>query len=186
MKKQLVAYFLVLIAGVISAPALAIEYSIDFLEQGNPGGWSASKKTFDTKEIKTHGKEIEVDLWIKDAAQPCITAGFLITYDSSKVSIVNIEVYDSSVVSGPWDRMMTRKVPDSDGPGTYMVACGNLSNVTPDKGSDIIVAKVRFLCKDKCDTTMKFSPISGFDTVVGGKDGKVYDPHIKPLTVTIR
>ena len=180
---------LLFILGLVSSPAFAIEYSIDFLEPGNPGGWSASLKTFENKGMKGRGKEVDVDIWLHDTPEPLISAGFWITYDPSKVSIVSVDVYDGSVLPGPWDREMTKKVKDARGPGTYKVFCAHLSLVAPDKNRDIIIAKVRFLCKDKCDTPITISTISKvvprFDTVVGDSV-YVYDPKIKPITITIR
>lgn len=185
MKKLSIICALLLILGLISGPAFAIEYRIDILEPGNPGGWTASLKTFENKWMKEKSKEVAVDIWLHDVTEPLISGGFWIKYDPSKVSIAGVDVYDGSVLPGPWDRGLTKNVPDADGPGTYKVFCINMGNVTPDKKGDIIIAKVRFLCKKKCDTPITISTVitPGFDTIVGGNSGQVFDPKIKPVTI---
>ena len=47
MKKLLVIWTLILALGLFSAQAFAANYAADYLEGGNPGGWTASSKTFD-------------------------------------------------------------------------------------------------------------------------------------------
>jgi hypothetical protein len=79
---------------------------------------------------------------------------------------------------------MSRVVANPGGPGAYMVIVGNLGTVKPDKKGDMIIARVRCSCQDKCTKPMEIKPIQGFDTVVGG-NGKVYDGIIKPAAFTI-
>ena len=185
MKKPFIVCVFLLILALMSGPASAIEYRIDILESGNPGGWSASLKTFDTKGIKGQKKEVAADIWLHDVPEPLIAAGFYMTYDPSKVNLTGVDIYDGSALPGPWGGGMTKKVQDASGPGTYQVFCINMSNVTPDKNGDIIIAKVRFHCKDKCDTPITISAISipGFDTIVGGNSSHVYDSEIKSITI---
>ena len=168
----------------LTGPVCAIEFCADFLESGNPGGLTASKKTCDQKSPKGIGKEAEIDIWLKGVPEEIITAGFWISYDPSQASIVSVEIYDGSVLKGPWDRSMTKKVENPSGKGTFLVTVGNLANVKPDKKSDVIIAKVKYLCKDKCTKPITLTTIQGFDTVVGNS-GKVYDAEIKQGTVTI-
>ena len=47
MRKISAICILLLIVGLVPNPAFAIEYCKDFLESGNPGGWTESLKTFD-------------------------------------------------------------------------------------------------------------------------------------------
>jgi len=164
--------------------ASGIEYATDHLEKGNPGGAAASVKSFDQKGAKDAGKEISVDVWVKDVPEELITAGFWLSYDAAKVKIVKIDAYDGTALPGPWDNAMSRVVANPSGPGAYMVIVGNLGTVKPDKKGDIIIARVQCSCQDKCTNPMEIKPIQGFDTVVGG-NGKVYDGTIKPAAFTI-
>ena len=185
MKKPFMICLFWVVLALISGPAFAIEYRMDLLETDNPGGWSASKKTFDTKWIKDQKKEVSADIWLHDVPEPLIAAGFYMHYDPSKVSLTAVDIYDGSALPGPWVGGMTKKVQDASGPGTYQVFCIHMSNATPDKNGDIIIAKVHFLCNDKCDTPITITAISipGFDTIVGGNSSHVYDAEIKPITL---
>ena len=183
--KRLVMYGALMFSLAVTVPvASGIEYAADHLEKGNPGGAAASLKSFDQKGGKDAGKEVSVDVWVKDVPEELITAGFWLTYDPATVSIVKIDVYDGAAVPGPWDSAMSRVVANPGGPGAYMVIAGNLGTVKPDKKGDIIIAKVQCSCKDKCTKPIEIKPIQGFDTVVGG-NGKVYDGIIKPAAFTI-
>lgn len=183
--KRLAMWFVPLVSLLFAlSSASGIEYAVDQLEKGNPGGAAAGLKTFDRKGVKDAGKEVSVDVWVKDVPEELITAGFWLTYDPSQVSIVKIDVYDGTAVPGPWDSAMSRVVANPGGPGAYMVIVGNLGNVKPDKKGDIIIAKVQCSCKGKCTKPIELKPIQDFDTVVGG-NGKVYDAIIKPAAFTI-
>ena len=184
MKKLTITFMFSLCMALIALPANAVEFCVDFLESGNPGGWTASKKTCDSKGPKGLSKEAEADVWLKGVTEDIITAGFWLSYDASQVTIVSVEIYDGSVLPGPWDRNMSKKVGNPSGKGTYLVTVGNLANVKPDKNTDVIIARIKYLCKDKCTKPMTFTTIQGFDTVVGNS-GKVYDPEIKKANVTI-
>jgi hypothetical protein len=184
MKKLLIFYAAALMVLQITVPVCAIEFCVDFLEPGNKGGWTASKKTCDQKAPKGIDKEAEIDIWLKGVKEEIITAGFWISYDPSQVTLVSVEIYDGSVLKGPWDNSMTRKVENPTGKGNYLVTVGNLANVKPDKNSDVIIGKIKYLCKDKCTKPFTITTIKGFDTVVGG-EGKVYDPEIKESTIKI-
>ena len=104
-----------LVLGLMSCPAFAIEYAIDFLESGNPGG-SASLKTFDEEwwMVVCQELEVELDIWI-DVEESLLCGGFWINYDSSKVSLVSVEVYDGNDLPGPWDPTMTYQEQDPGG-----------------------------------------------------------------------
>jgi hypothetical protein len=184
MKKISVLYLVVLMVLQVAIPVCAVEFCADFLEPGNSGGWTESKKTCEQKAPKDLGKEAEIDIWLKNVPEEIITAGFWISYDPTQVSIASAEIYDGSVLKGPWDRSMTKKVENPGGKGTYLVTVGNLANVKPDKKGDVIIGKVKYLCNDKCTKPITLTTIQGFDTVVGG-GGKVYDSGIKKATITI-
>jgi hypothetical protein len=160
-----------------------IEYGTDFLEPGNPGGMSVSLKTFDEGWTVNCGTTFDADIWLIDVPEKLITAGFLIDFDESKISVVSAEVYDGSL-PGPWDADMTNKVPNPSGPGTYMVIVGNLSSALPDAGDDIPIARIRFACTSTGDAAVTFTTVSDFDTVVGNSS-TVYDNQIASKTVII-
>lgn len=184
MKKILVFSVCLFILAQVPIPVCAVEFCADFLESGNPGGLTASKKTCDQKAPKGIGKEAAIDIWLKGVTEEIITAGFWVSYDPSEVTIISVEIYDGSVLKGPWDGSMSKKVENPSGKGTYLVTVGNLSNVKPDKNGDVIIGKITYRCQDKCTKPITLTTIKGFDTVVGG-EGKVYDPEIKEATIKI-
>jgi len=157
----------------------APSYRIDVLEQGNPGGWEASLKTFDDETAIAQSETIEMDIWLRDVAEPLITAGFWMEFDASQMDIISTDVY-----SQPWDPGMSQTVENPQGPGSYMVTLGNLSSASPDGEDDIILAKVMFQCTSFDDVTVTLATIPNFDTVVGDSTG-VYDSEIAPHTITL-
>ena len=75
--KRLVMYGALMFSLAVTVPvASGIEYAADHLEKGNPGGAAASLKSFDQKGGKDAGKEVSVDVWVKDVPEELITAGF--------------------------------------------------------------------------------------------------------------
>jgi hypothetical protein len=176
--------FFFLLAAVSAASG--IEFAIDQLEKGNPGGNTASLKTFDQKGIKGTGKEVVFDVWMKDVPEELIGAGFWIYYDPSKVSNVKIDVYDGTALPGPWDSAMSKQTADPAGPGTHSVFVCNLSCVKPDNKGNIIIARVKFNCQDQCTKPIEIKRIAipDFDAVVGC-NGKLYDAVIKPASFTV-
>ena len=180
--KKLFIFCAITLLMLLSAPVSAIEFCADFLEPGNPGGLTTSKKTCDPKAPKGLGKDAEIDIWLKGVPEEIITAGLWIAYDPSEVTTIFVDIYDGSVLKGPWDSSMSKKVENPSGKGTYLVTVGNLSNVKPDKNGDVIIGKIKYVCKDKCKKPITIKTIKGFDTVVGG-EGKVYDPEIKEATI---
>ena len=166
--------------------ACGVEYGTDFLESGNPGGWSESLKTFDEVWTVSSGDTFfYVDIWINNLPEELITAGFMITYDPSQMEILGTDVYDGTVLSGPWDSDMTNKLPNPSGqPGTYMVIVGNLGAISPDSGGDIPIARIKVVCNLSGDASITLRPIEHFDTVVGNSS-TVYDSDITPHIVNI-
>jgi hypothetical protein len=140
MKKTLIFFISLLI---FSMPSLSFadHYSSDFLEPGNPGGWSGSLKTWDEELVLNVGEEIYLDVWVNIYC-PLIWGSFWIVFDPDEISLLDIQVYDGEL-PGPWDPGFTTKVPDPDGPGTYMVTFGNVSPpVQQDLDGDIILSRV--------------------------------------------
>ena len=67
MKKLSIICSLLMVLGLISAPSLAANYAADYLEATNPGGWTASSKTFDdaTGISVGVGDTFDVDVWLR-------------------------------------------------------------------------------------------------------------------------
>lgn len=168
--------------------ASGIEYAVDQLEKNNPGGTTASLKTFDKKGLKDTGKEVSLDIWLKDVPEELISAGFWLTFDPAKVSIVKVEIYDGKALPGPWDSEMTRYNVNPQGPGTYSAFTCNLACVKPDKKGDVIIGRVQLSCQDKCNKPIEIKSIAtslkDFDSVVGC-NGKLYDAAAKPVSFAI-
>ena len=169
--KKLTIIFLMLFLGSMTNPTFAIEYCMDLLEQGNPGGSSISEKTFDTLDegfMVTQGQQYEVDIWICEVAGSANAGGFWLTYDPS-ITIVSVGAYvmntpDPPDLSGPWGNGETNKVPNPDGPGTYMLTVANLGGAAPDGDFDIIIAKVTFNATASGNATIIARTIPGVAT----------------------
>ena len=87
MKKLLLLCVFTLFMCCMVSAAFGVEYGADFLETGNPGGWSESLKTFDEAWTVSPGRQVNVDIWIKDLPEELITAGFQMEYDSSLLAV---------------------------------------------------------------------------------------------------
>ena len=122
---------------------------------------------------------MEVDIRLSDVPEKLITSGFMMTCDPSKMEILGADVYDGSVLTGPWDSDMTNKVANPSGPGTYMVIVGNLGSVTPDESSNINIARLRVNCTGSCDGSFTVTPVPNFDTMVGNSS-TIYDSKMPP------
>ena len=183
MKKSILIWLVVLFSTWMVKPALGIEYATDFLEAGNPGGWTESLKTFDEELTIPSGETTDVDIWLTNVPEKLITAGFFVDYDASKVAIAESDFYDGSL-PGPWDSDMTNVVGNPSGPDTFMVIVGNLGSVSPDAGRAIPIARITFECISPGEARVTFRPVPGFDTVVGNSS-TVYDPEMTPHTIVI-
>lgn len=185
MKKLLIICVVSLFFGFLSSPVYAIQYCNDFLEDGNPGGWGMSPKTFDDTWLLCFiGEEVELDVWINDVPEPLLQAGFWMTYDPLFVNVVGVEVYDGIDLPGPWDPAYTVQVPDQ-GLGTCFVAVASQVPVSPDSEGDIIIAKVRFRGEGMPGSAVTISPMPSFDTIVGESD-TVFDPEIIPSDIMLQ
>ena len=141
------------------APAFAI----DFQEQGSQG----------------LGKEVEVDIRLKDVPEPLQCGGVWIAVDdTSKVSIVDVKAYDDNDLPGPWNSNLTNKVQDPGGPGTYLVTLKQDAAIEPTDG-DIVICRVRLRHEGEGDTTIKVSTIPGVGTI--GSKTNTYDPMMIPV-----
>ena len=184
MRKLLIVCLLTLLVEPFSNSVYAIQYCKDFLGSCNPGGWGTSVKTFDEVAEIGHHSDYEIDIWLNDVPTPLLTAGFLVEYDSTQIDIEDVLIYDSSDLPGPWNPEFSFKIPEPNGPGTYMVIVGgwfdpNIS-IVPDDGGDIIIAKLELHCSNVGFSNIRISTSPGLDTVVG-EDSTVFDP----LTNTI-
>lgn len=185
--RQFTVLIMLVFISCIFTPALAIEYRADFLEPDNPGGWTESLKTFEDGWTLSPSQSASVDIWLDHVPETLITAGFWIQFDNKKIAIAStdIHVYDgTNELTGPWDSGMTQIIPPPNEPAAYMVVCGNLGAVTPDKDKSIIIGKIKLLSTEEGKTEITITTIPGFDTVVGN-DGTNYDLDIMPYTITI-
>ena len=168
---------------LVSHSVYAIEYGIDVLEPGNPGGWTMSAKTWDNEWSMAVTEETYVDVWLKNVPAQLISGGFSIEYNPEQVSIVSVDLYDHHDLPGPWDDN-SLKLPNVPGPGFYWVFLGGL--VSPDLDSDIIVGRIQFRAEAAGDAaiTIFIDGEDTFDSIVG-RSGTRYDPLIPPNTFTV-
>jgi len=143
MKKLKIVFPLVLAVGLISSPVFGlVHYCKDVLEPGNPGGWSASLKTWDESVVLMESGAVVVDIWANsfpNNGEGLIGGGVEITH-SLWVGITNVQVYDGvNGPPGPWDPSMTSI---TQGVGTLLVTVGNLSLAVPDAQDDLILIRI--------------------------------------------
>jgi hypothetical protein len=169
----------VLILGLMSGQSFAIGYCKDYLEIGNPGGWSSSLKTFDESVILEGSETIFLDIWVNDVrtGDELISSGFkAFLYPS--VNLVSVEVYDTQH-GGPWDPSMI--VIDSSEPNSLFVGTGNLACIPADAGNDLIIAKLGITGIGM----MSIQTLLPLDGSVSCIDFYVYDYDISPSNFTI-
>ena len=133
------------------------------------------------------GECFYMDVRLDEVPEPLLTAGFFIILDSSLATIVDVAVYDGNDLTPEiWDAGFTREAPDAAGPGTYLIACGNLAGdgVPPD---DVRIANVEICNIAEGINTITILTIPDFDTVVSGvfPDNTVYDSEIIPHVITV-
>jgi hypothetical protein len=165
---------------LLVSPCFAIEFCKDVLEPGNPGGLD-SLKTWDEEFPIAGPGDFVIDFWINDVPEPLITAGLMIKYDPTQMSIVSADINESS-----WDKGMSNTVKDPKGqpPGTVLFTAGNLSLAAPDDDGDIAIASIQFHCMEDCEGEITVSIVPGFDSFVGNSLG-VLDSQIDPSTLAI-
>jgi hypothetical protein len=180
--KKMLLFFIPLLIVMVTGPTYAQHYSKDFLEPGNPGGWSTSLKTWDEEWSLDVGEDSYLDIWIDIWCSP-IVGGFWVESDPGSLSILDVQAYDGEGLPGPWDPDYTSIVEEPAGPGTYMVAVGNFATVPPDPDGDIILGRVHLRYEGGEDTQITISTVPGFDTIVC--DTEIYDWWIDPNSITI-
>ena len=143
MKKLFALWMFVLLFASTSGTAFAIGYCKDFLEDGNPGGWEISQKTWDDEWTVHTGEEIVIDIWLNDLHRDdLITAGFYLFFEPSD-TIINVEIYDGvHGPPGPWDPGFTSTILNPAGQGTFVAYCGNFSLAPPDADGDVIIGRL--------------------------------------------
>ncbi len=138
--------------------------------------------TFGVEVASQAGDGVQLNFNLSDVPEPLITAGLMIEYDPTQMSIVSADINES------WDTGMSNTVKDPKGqpPGTVMFTAGNLSLAKPDDNSNIGVASIQFQClTGSCSgQTVSIGTVPGFDSVVGNSAG-VYDSKITKSTYTI-
>jgi len=166
MKKLFIICSLSLLWGLMAGQTWAITYCKDVLENGNPGGWKKSLKTWDDEITIIPGQRIEIDIWINNAPGAVFGGGFYLNYSGSEgnISFVSCQRYlaDGSEggLVGPWDPQIgyvSNLTPGKD----LLVYIGNLDTVPPDSGGDIIIAKVVFEGKAFGDASFTVSIFPG-------------------------
>jgi len=162
-----------------------IHYLTDSLELGNLGGWTKGLKTFDEEWTISSGEEIEVDIWLHDVLEPLTGASFNIFYDPSVISLVGVDAYNGSDLSGPWNPSLTHKIPN--GPGNFIFFCATYIPIAPDGGGDLIMARVRFQSVTEVEgvTIVEIGPTSGVGGCIYGESGNRYHPDFHSITVNL-
>ena len=87
-------------------------------------------KTCDGEWFFGVGDTVEVDIWISGMPEPLLTAAFWVFLDAALLKVESVTAFDNIDLPGPWDYLMTRKLPNPKGPG-YFFACGNLVGYIP-------------------------------------------------------
>jgi len=170
MKKLSIICSMLMVFGVISAPAFAVnDYDVDYLESGNPGGvLPGSLKTWDSAGILVNdGDTFLVDVWMRNASGAATNGGLWIDFDGDLLAITAVDAYDGSVLPGPWTAGNTGKIPNPTGgspPNSYAVTLANLAGVAPDSDGDIPTARVTFECLGEGVADVVVMGIPSFDT----------------------
>ena len=182
MKKISPTCIFVLILALMAVPVFAVEYCKDYLEDGNPGGWTSSPKTFEEEITMDVGSTVFVDVWINDLREDdqLISGGFVASW-TDNVAVVRVTAYDTEH-GGPWDPDMTSITFDGN---SVEVGLGQLGCAVVDNGGDMILAKLEIHKASEGTGEITFTPPS-LDTNVSCPDGHIYDPEINTNTFTIR
>ena len=156
MKKSLILCIVTLILYPLSVSAQYVDRYVDILEPGNPGGWTNSLKTWDAEYSMNVGDTIEFDVWLSDTGEGFMEAAYWAYYDSSQLSMFDVEAYDGISLPGPWDPETATIIPDAGGPGTYYVDLFNFNCAQPDSDGHMIIAR-GWLQSESCgDATIMF------------------------------
>jgi len=189
MKKLLIIFALILAPGLFTAPAvLAANYAADYLEGGNPGGWTASSKTFDDAAgiHVSVGDTFDVDIWMRECPGSATNGGFWINYEASLVQITAVDAYDGADLPGPWTSGNTGKIPNPTGNSpadSYAITLANLAGAVPDGLNDLIIARVTFECIAAGESAVQVETVHSYDTWAPGPPW--YYALIEPGNFTI-
>jgi len=187
-KLSVVCFSLLVVVLLLLDHACAVTYTTDVLEQGNPGGWTASLKTFDEEVIANQGQSLTIDIWATDAPGQATAGGLWIDYTGSTniISYVSAQRYNKEIGSlpGPWQPGAGVIIDEPDGPGTLMVIVGNLGGATPDGDGDIIIARVVMEVLSSDDAEIVVSTVPSVMTW-GPADNGWNDASIEPATLTL-
>jgi len=199
MKKLKIICVLTWVLGLLIPNVIvALEYKADFLEPGNPGGWETGKKTWDDGNpnwtLAPNGS-ISVDIWLKDVQEPLVSGGVWVTFDSSKVSVTKVEIYDGGKggiisgndtltkygsLAGPWNKDMTGIAHVKM--GQILITAGTIAQVNPDKTGDAIVCSLTFKYKAAGTAAITLNATPNSPIVVGtvsdGLDSKIPNKNI--------
>jgi hypothetical protein len=157
MKKLSIVWgLLVLFPQIVSAQDPRVDRYIDFLEPGNPGGWEAGLRTWDTEYTMHLGDVVAFDVWLGDiGGGGVMEAAFYTAYDSSKLSVVAIEVFDGAHgPPGPWTPGECAYYLLPLPPPSYFVTCFAWpSCIQPDSDGHTIIART-WLRRESCGDTV--------------------------------
>ena len=182
-----------MVFGLMSSPVFAANYAVDYLESGNPGGWTASSKSFDDAMGVSVGvgDTFDVDVWLRDCpTSPAATSGgFWIYFQGSTalLRITSILRYNSQAgeLPGPWagggvvNIGPLGSIPD----GAAMAVTINIAGASPDDTGDIIIARVTLTCLAAGEADVQVKTIPGFST--WSPKPPWHDAEIEPSSFTI-
>jgi len=159
----------------------------DFLEQGNPGGWTFSHKTFDNEYTVTVGQTSEIDIWVHDVVldDGLLYAELAIEYNPDEVEISHLEVFDGvNGPPGPWDPEYTAIYDDIPfNPGACEIDAVNPDCIIPDNDDDVIIARIIVKSLIGCDTDLTVINTLNFEPALGSC---TWVPYIaNPHTITL-
>ena len=165
MKKLLVLSGFLCLFVFFGSPVFAVNYAVDVLEPGNPGGWTSSLKTFDTTYKLTPGHTAEIDVWIENVPGNATAGGVFIDFRGStnKLSYISCQRYNNEAgeLPGPWQSGAGVVVEPE--PGMVVVVVGNLGSATPVNGK-FIIAKLTVNYYQAGTATIAFSSIPEVNT----------------------
>ena len=185
MKNILIVYtFVLLVVILLPNKANAATYSMDVIEDGNPGGWTASLKTFDETFVLDSGQIFTIDIWMTDAPGEATAGGFWLDFTGSTDSVdyVSTQRYNNDNLPGPWQKEGVI-VNEPDGAGTLMVIVPQLGGAQPDGDGDLIIARVIFEYLDAGNAHITIRTIP--ETATWGPNPPWDDDEIEPATLII-
>ena len=180
----IVCTFTLLVAVLLSNQANAATYSMDVIEDGNPGGWTASLKTFDETFVLDSGQIFTVDIWMTNAPGEATAGGFWLDFTGSTDSVdyVSTQRYNNDDLPGPWQKEGV-VVNEPAGAGTLMVIVPQLGGAQPDGDGDLIIARVIFEYLDAGNAHITIRTVP--ETETWGPNPPWDDDEIEPSTLII-